>query len=151
MKVPSVPPVGHVIAYEYLWHSQAGDRDDGRKTYPCAIVMAVERNDLPRPLAYVVAMSHSPPRADQRAIEVPAKLKRYLGLDDLASWVYVDELNIFAWPGPDLRPAHRLSDRPMAKDSCVIGPLPSDWFDLLKAEVAESHRLQKLTSQKRGT
>jgi hypothetical protein len=31
-------------------------------------------------------------------------LKRHLGLDDAASWIVLDELNSFVWPGFDLRP-----------------------------------------------
>lgn len=132
--------MGHVIAYEYLWLSKAGQREDGEKVYPAAIVMA--RKDIgPTPIAFVLGISHLPPRSGRRALEVPAKLKRHLGLDDEASWIYTDELNIFAWPGPDLRPASYLSTLPSARDSCVIGALPTDWFGIVKAHVAESHSL----------
>ena len=96
-----------------------------------------------------LAISHSPPRQDQRAVEVPPKLKKHLGLDTQPSWIYTGELNIFAWPGPDLRPAGQLSTRPSASDSCVIGPLPSDWFEMIKAHVLDSQRLQHLDITKR--
>ncbi len=137
MRVPAKPPVGHVIAYEYLWRSQAGSREDGAKVYPCAIVMAVQL-EAQHPITYVLGISHTPPRAGRRAVEVPLKLKRYLGLDDAPAWVYTDELNVFGWPGPDLRPAEYLSDRPGAEGSCVIAQLPVDWFEMLKRELAEA-------------
>jgi hypothetical protein len=50
--------------------------------------------------------------------------KRHLGLDDKASWIYTDQLNVFVWAGADLRPASWLSDKPNL-DGCVIGALPS--------------------------
>ena len=36
-------------------------------------------------------------------IEIPAVVKARLGLDGERSWIVVDEANVFAWPGPDLR------------------------------------------------
>lgn len=140
MKVPPKPPVGHLIAYEYLWASQAAKRSDGAKTYPVAVVVSREDRG-PQPFAYVLAISHRPPSSGDRALEVPRKLKRHLGLDEEPSWIYTDELNVFAWPGPDLRPAHQLSSRPHARDSCVIGALPTDWFRTVIRHLEESRRL----------
>ncbi len=140
MKVPLAPPVGHVIAYEYLWHSKVGTREEGEKTYPAAVVLA--RDDIgPTPVAYVLGISHTPPRSGRRALVVPPKLKRHLGLDDAPSWLYTDELNVFAWPGPDIRPAEYLSILPMARGSCIIGQLPSDWFKQVKDHLVESYAL----------
>lgn len=148
MKIPAAPPVGHVIAYEYLWESQADEKDDGAKTYPCALILSrVLEGGVT--LAYALGISHRPPSNDDRAIEVPLKLKRYLGLDDDPSWIYTDQLNIFAWPGPDLRPAERLSARKDAEGSCVIAPLPVDWFELVKAHVIESRVMGNLRARKR--
>lgn len=149
MKVPAIPPVGHVIAYQYLWASQAATREDGAKTYPCAIVLAQETREGEPPIAYVVAISHTPPVKGRRTVSVPPKLKRHLGLDDLPSWVYVDELNVFSWPGPDIRPGDHLPRRPAAIDNVVIGQLPSDWFELLKQGVDAAYRQQQLSIQKR--
>ncbi|WP_420962653.1 hypothetical protein [Brucella sp. IR073] len=132
-----------MIAYEYLWVSKAGQREDGEKTYPAAVVLA--RHDIgPTAVAYVLGISHSPPLPGRRALEVPLKLKRHLGLDDEPSWLYTDEINIFAWPGPDLRPAEHLSCLPTARDTCVIGPLPGDWFRAVTQHLAESHRLGRV-------
>lgn len=150
MKIPKVPPVGFVIAYEYLWRSKVGSRDDGEKTYPSAIVLA--RYDMgPTPVAYVLGISHSSPRPGRRAMEVPAKLKRHLGLDDEPSWIYTDELNIFAWPGPDVRHAGHLSKLPSAEGTCVIGRLPDDWFNQVKEHLAESHRLGLVKTVRRSS
>jgi hypothetical protein len=149
VRIPDKPPVGHLIAYEYLWSSQNDSREDGAKTYPAAVVMA--RDDLaPVPLAYVLGVSHKPPKESERALEVPAKLKRHLGLDDKPTWIYTDQINVFSWPGPDLRPAEALSTTPGVRGGCIIGPLPTDWFESVKAHLAESHRLKMVDPVRRS-
>jgi len=148
LQIPNVPPVGFLIAFEYLWLSQQAGREDGRKVYPCAVTLS--RDDMgPAPVAYVLGMSHSPPMEGQRAMEVPSKLKRHLGLDAERSWLYTDEINVFAWPGPDLRPASRLSSRPNLTGTCVIGALPTDWFKSVTSHVEESWALGRLRVVKR--
>ena len=146
MKIPPEPPVGFLIAYEYLWESQAEEREDGVKSYPSIVVF---RNVLPDgvTIAYVAGISHMPPGPNDRAVEVPLKLKTHLGLDDQRAWVYTDQLNAFIWPGPDVRDAHRLSR--LSEDSCVIGRLPDDWFETVKAHILESNRLGRLKPRKR--
>lgn len=149
MRIPENPPVGYAIAYEYLWRSKVGTREDGEKTYPSAVVLA--RDDVgPTPVVYVLGISHSRPRPGRRALEVPAKLKRHLGLDDEPSWIYTDEFNVFAWPGPDLRNARCLSRLPGAEGTCVIGRLPTDWFNAVKEHLAESHRLGLVRTVRRS-
>lgn len=150
MKVPAVPPVGSLIAYEYLWASQAGERDDGVKTYPTAVLMATEISDGVV-VAYALGISHRPPRKQERALQLPMKLQKWLGLDDDPCWIYTDQMNVFTWPGPDLRPADRLSTRLDALDTCVIAPLPADWFETVKAHLIESRRLKRLAVHKRTT
>lgn len=148
MRIPSAPPVGHVIANEYLWLSKAPIREDGEKVYPVAVVLA--RRDLgPAPVAYVLGISHMPPNPGRRAIEVPRKLKRFLGLDEQPSWIYTDEVNVFVWPGPDLQPAGRLVRAPSAHDTCVIGALPGDWFRKVTEHLAESQKLGRVRTTKR--
>ncbi|WEK06193.1 MAG: hypothetical protein P0Y65_08085 [Candidatus Devosia phytovorans] len=80
---------------------------------------------------------------------MPAKLARHLGLDDGPKWIYCDELNVFAWPGPDLRPAEHLSSRPLATDTCVIGALPVDWFETVKSEIAAARHDDRIRVTKR--
>ena len=36
MHIPDEPPIGNLVAYEYLWLSQENTRDDGAKVYPVA-------------------------------------------------------------------------------------------------------------------
>jgi hypothetical protein len=102
-----------------------------------------------QPVAYLLGISHSPPRPDERALPVPLQLKLRLGLDRQPAWIYLDQINIFVWPGPDLRPGSHVSNRPGASDTCDIGPLPGDWFAMLKREVVEAYRQRRLRLIKR--
>ncbi|MBM6594631.1 hypothetical protein [Microvirga pudoricolor] len=52
----------------------------------------------------VAPITHSAPRDPSRAVEIPLRVKRHLGLDHDRSWVVLDELNRFVWPGFDLYP-----------------------------------------------
>ena len=60
------------------------------------------------------------------------------------SWVVVNEMNVFVWPGPDLRPVPK-TDPP----DCVYGILPASFFNDLKAAVAANFGHVKLV--KRGS
>jgi hypothetical protein len=46
------------------------------------------------------------PTDKRHAVEIPAQTKARLKLDDAQSWIITTEVNVFTWPGPDLRPAH---------------------------------------------
>lgn len=98
------PEVGLVIAYSYLWHHehQAG-REEGRKDRPSVIVLAVEREADGPTIVTVLPITHSAPVVATAAVEIPAAVKRHLGLDQERSWIVVAEGNEFVWPGHDLR------------------------------------------------
>lgn len=98
------PEVGLVIAYSYLWHRehQTG-QEEGRKDRPSVIVLSVERSSDGVHLVTVLPVTHSPPTVAGTAVEIPATVKRHLGLDDARSWIMVTEGNEFVWPGYDLR------------------------------------------------
>lgn len=148
MRIPKSPSAGHVIAYEYLWWSKHHVRSDAEKTYPATVLLA--RRDLgPSPLCYVLGISHKVPSAHERALEIPRKLKRHLGLDEAPSWLYTGEVNVFVWPGPDLRPAEWLSNLPSARGTCVIGALPTDWFATVVRHFQESFDLRPVNVVKR--
>ena len=142
MHIPDQPPIGNLVAYEYLWLSQHNTREDGAKVYPVALIFA-KKTIASVTLAYAVGMSHKSPAAFEKAIEVPRKLKRHLGLDERPSWIYTDQLNEFTWSGPELRPAEWLSTLPSARGSCIIGALPSNWFALVKQDIIENLKLKR--------
>ena len=103
MSLPE-PELGLVIRYSYLWQAEFEDgREEGSKDRPCAIVMSVTAGDDGARVS-VLPITHSQPRDASQAIELPAVVKRRLGLDSERSWIVLTEGNQFGWPGPDLRP-----------------------------------------------
>jgi hypothetical protein len=56
----------------------------------------------------VAPVTHAEPEHGGEAIEIPANVKKQLGLDRERSWIALTELNRFIWPGPDIRiaPGH---------------------------------------------
>lgn len=45
--------------------------------------------------------TYMPPEHPALAVEIPARVKNRLNLDDASSWVVLSEWNEFVWPGPD--------------------------------------------------
>ncbi len=104
MTLPDPEP-GLVISYAYLWHHEhAAGREEGLKHRPCVIVLSVSRDPGGTTRVLVAPITHARPADPEIGIEIPARVKHHLGLDSQPSWVIVDELNEFAWPGFDLRP-----------------------------------------------
>ena len=130
MALPDPQP-GLVISYLYLWHHEhnAG-RDEGTKSRPCVIVLAVEKPADGSIMVRVAPITHSPPRT--AAMEIPRAVKRHLTLDDERSWIILDEINEFAWPGFDLRPI------PPSRDRFTYGFLPPRLFEQLMTNLAQA-------------
>jgi hypothetical protein len=138
MALPGPRP-GLVISYAYLWHHEhRAGQEEGVKDRPCVIVLAMERPTDRSPLVRVVPVTHSAPDMLTPAIELPRAVKRHLGLDESRSWVVLDEINEFAWPGFDLRPV------PRSRDSFTYGFLPPRLFEQLTTT------LRKVWSQGQG-
>jgi hypothetical protein len=96
------PQAGMVIRYEYLWarqHEQG--MAYGEKTRPCAILAVV--NDKDDTTVYVSPITHTAPFHPEESILLTQETKRRLGLDTQNSWLMVNEVNKFTWPGDDLR------------------------------------------------
>ena len=132
------PQPGLVISYAYLWHHEhRAGREEGVKERPCVIVVAVEEAPSGPTRVRVAAVTHRPPDDLSVALELPAAVKRHLGLDSERSWVILDEVNEFAWPGFDLRPISR------SRRTHVYGFLPPRLFDRLIAEMREIWRVRQ--------
>jgi hypothetical protein len=128
------PEPGLVISYSFLWSDEAAaGHAEGRKNRPCAIVLATAPDacvpDGKR--VVVLPITHTQPMDDDAAVELPHGIRRHLGLDDAPSWVVVDELNVFLWPGFDLR---HLPGKP---GQYAYGYLPPRFFDRLRAKLRE--------------
>jgi hypothetical protein len=99
------PVTGLVIRYAYLWRDDfKKGKEEGVKDRPCAIILVTHDEDG-KDIVTVLPITHSQPRDPMMAVEIPAVVKKRLGLDSHRSWVVLNEANQFAWPGPDLRPA----------------------------------------------
>lgn len=92
-----------MIRYDYLWsHEAAAGRDQG-KDRPACLVAASDSTVRPR-FVVILPITHSPPDEDTVGIEVPARVRQALGLDDAPSWVIVSEYNVDEWPNGGLAP-----------------------------------------------
>lgn len=99
------PSPGSVIRYSYLWaDEQRRGIEEGRKDQPALVLALVVTEHGGATEVLAAAISHSAPAAPTDAVELPADVKRNLGLDDHASWIATTEANVFLWPGPDIRP-----------------------------------------------
>lgn len=110
------PQPGEVIGYAYLWEREARQGQiEGVKNRPCAVVLSVVRADEETQIV-VAPITHSPPAERNEVIEIPYATKQRLGLDDERSFIITTEVNVFTWPGYDIRPF---------EDGCIsYGALP---------------------------
>ncbi|MGH6924571.1 MAG: hypothetical protein ACRED5_12605 [Propylenella sp.] len=149
MKLPDRPEIGLVLCYAYLWKEDAeAGRLESSKDRPAVVVLA--RRDVgPSELVYVAPVTHSPPSRPDEKVEIGHAVKRHLGLDADASWISATELNVFAWPGPDLRPIRR----PLAGSSedipCYYGFLPRGLFNELKRAILANWAAGRVRAIKR--
>lgn len=121
------PQPGLLIRYAYLWRREAlAGREEGVKDRPCAVVLAYQAT-AGETRVYVLPVTHSPPTTDLDAVELPAPVKRRLGLDGERSWVVLTEANVFTWPGPDLRPLPG-----KGPESATYGFLPPTLFKVVR-------------------
>jgi len=117
------PQLGLVISYAYLWHREyRAGWDSGRKDRPCVIVLAMRKSSDGGLLVRVAPMTHAAPDDPSVAFEIPLPVKHHLALDAERSWIMLDEINEFVWPGFDLRPI------PGAHDRFAYGHLPPILF-----------------------
>lgn len=137
MQVPE-PKVGYVISYAYVWRHeyQAGQRE-GSKDRPAVIVLATGTDASGQTLVTVAPVTHRPPADPAGAVEIWPKTKERLGLDGERSWIIIDDLNIFTWPGYDLRRV------PGKSDTCLYGPLPANLMRQVQSTMASRRGLVK--------
>ncbi|MGO9237983.1 MAG: hypothetical protein ACLP4V_29290, partial [Methylocella sp.] len=121
------------------WRSEESEgREEGAKDRPCAVVMTAKRASGAT-VVTVAPITHSPPQHSENALEIPLITKKRLGLDDARSWVIVNEVNRFVWPGPDLRPISRHEP-----DRFAYGFFPPSFYDQLAQRIAACAKDQKL-------
>jgi hypothetical protein len=118
-----VPLPGLVIRYSLLWSREARTgATEGRKDRPCAIVVAMRRDEHGDTRVAVVPITHTAPDNPAASVALPASVMTALRLDAEPAWARLDEVNVFAWPGYDLRPI-------AGTDRVDYGPLPQPLFE----------------------
>jgi hypothetical protein len=95
------PKPGLVVRYDDLrTHEAATGRDQG-KHRPACFVAASDSQTRPR-FVVLLPITPTPPDGDTIGIEIPAKVKPAIGLDDARSWVIVSEHDIDEWASAGL-------------------------------------------------
>jgi hypothetical protein len=94
------------------------------------------KRDGEKTTVVVAPITHTPPSDSKNAIEVPAATKERLGLDHARSWIVTNDLNIFVWPGPDIRFIDSVR-------GIAFGHLPSGLTKALITSVRDQIRLGK--------
>ncbi len=130
------PEPGLVVRYDYLWTHEATTGRDQGKTRPTCLIAATDPAVFP---SYVVllAITHTPPTEETVGIEISARVRQALSLDDTPSWVIVSEYNIDEWPNAGLSP---LPGRP---DVFAYGFIPPGLFAQIKSGFLELARSKK--------
>ena len=109
------------------------------KDRPCAVVVVTKRSGAKMTTVIVAPITHTQPRDQTAAIPLPLPVKRSLGLDEAPSWIVTDDVNVFAWPGPDLRPVDRAAGGRFA-----YGFLPRTLTEALIAAVRDQARRKRI-------
>ena len=142
MPIPAPEP-GLVISYAYLWHHEhEAGREEGRKDRPSVVVLCAQRETDDATIVTVLPITHSLPHDPKGAVEIPALVKRNLGLDDARSWIVVSEGNEFVWPGYDLR-------RTAGTNDYSVGFLPPRLFNRVREAFVALHRNGKAKTTER--
>ena len=102
MALPEPRP-GLVFRYDYLWNREAASGRDQGKVRPACLVAASDSTARPR-FVVILPITHSAPSGDIVGIEIPARVRQALGLDDAPCWVVISEHNVDEWPNGGLAP-----------------------------------------------
>jgi len=97
------PRPGLVFRYDYLWSREAAAGRDQGKERPACLVAALDSSIAPR-FVVILPITHTPPDKGTVGVEIPAKVRQAIGLDDAPSWVIVSDHNVDEWPNGGLAP-----------------------------------------------
>lgn len=141
MPLPDPKP-GLVIRYDYVWAPEAAAGRTSGKDRPACLVAASDSVARPR-FVVLLPITHTAPVLPTVGIEIPSKVKQFLGLDAAPSWVIISDHNVDEWPNGGLSPV------PDSTDVFSYGFLPPALFAQIKAEFLELVKRQKSGSVKR--
>ncbi|HEX8621508.1 MAG TPA: hypothetical protein VF718_06005 [Allosphingosinicella sp.] len=139
-----IPKPTDVLSYVYLWHREAeAGADEGKKERPVVVVVAIDRQQHGTQVL-VVPVTTRPPREGDAAVEMPAGVRRHLGLGEERCWIVADEYNLFTWPGPDIRPI-----RTGREISPLYGSIPGRLLEQVREKIAQVAHAGRLKATKR--
>lgn len=144
MALPEPEP-GLVIRYAFLWGSEAACGQEEGKDRPCAVVLTVKKEGA-RTRVVVAPITHTHPGRSP-AVEIPAITKERLGLDHDRSWIITNQVNVFEWPGPDLRPITQALPRQDRR--YAYGMLPPKTLMAVVEGIMAQRRLRQLAAVRR--
>jgi hypothetical protein len=104
------------------------------------LVVQKAENDAQR--VTVAPVTHTPPDANTEAIELPPRVKQALQLDGKRSWIILDEVNEFAWPGYDIRPV-------AGSENFSYGFFPPKLYDAVIARLLDLAAIRRVTEIRR--
>lgn len=129
MALPDPKP-GLVIRYDYLWTREAAAGRQQGKDRPACLVAATDSAVTPR-FVVILPITHTAPSGDTVGIEIPARVRQAIGLDDAPSWVVVSDHNVDEWPNGGLAP---IPGRP---GDFSYGFIPPGLFKQIKGKFLE--------------
>lgn len=141
MAIPEPSP-GLVVRYDYLWSREAAAGREQGKDRPACLVAASDSETKPR-FVVLLPITHSRPIGDTVGIEIPAKVRQSIGLDDEPSWVVVSEYNVDEWPNAGLSPI------PGKPGVFAYGFIPPGLFVAIKARFLELAREKRSDAVRR--
>ena len=141
MALPDPKP-GLVVRYDYLWTQEAAAGRDQGKDRPTCLVAASDSQTNPR-FVVLLPITHTRPDGDTVGIEIPARVKQAIGLDDAPSWIIVSEHNIDEWPNAGLSPV------PGKPGVFAYGFIPPGLFAQIEAKFLELARQKKSSAVRR--
>jgi hypothetical protein len=141
MPLPEPRP-GLVIRYDYLWTREAAAGRDQGKERPACLVAATDSAAVPR-FVVILPITHTRPDKDTVGVEIPAKVREALGLDDAPSWVIVSEHNVDEWPNAGLAPI------PGRTGAFAYGFIPPGLFERIKTKFLELYAKDQVRGVRR--
>lgn len=130
MPLPDPEP-GLVISYEFLWSHEADDgQDRGNKIRPALIILVTTENN--EKTVWVSPITHTEPNNEIDGVEIPERVRNFLGLDNKRQWIIVNEINSFRWPGIDVYPIVYSSG------TYEYGMIPPKLFDIVKTAQSQN-------------
>lgn len=142
------PQVGDMVYYDFLWdHEHQKGYVHGLKDRACFVVVATKAKDDGSRRLILAGVSHRPPTPEDKAVNIPVKVGKYLGLDDQRSWIKTNNVNVVNCP-KDRVPVGFLPVKDQQSEF-IHGKLPRVMREELVGRVAEHSRHQTLSRVER--